>query len=332
MFNVIMHNSYKRAIIRCYKSILAFSVFFISVLLIFFSCREENEKIMPRSLNPETRTLEYYKAHSTMTNPGKYAYLYDKLPETLPELCRVVQELLLHIFHTGRYGVSLSKERKKEIRVRKVADMLQSIVNLSDQALNRPRDAKKRMISHCRDYAVLMCSFLRHQGIPARVRVGFATYFIPESHQSHWICEYWCQSKKEWIKVDAQLDDIQARFYKIDFDPLNVPADRFLYAGIEYQLIQKNSDDSHHLNAQKSQDSFCVRRCLIQDLMALNKMEVEVWDVTSFMDIDVHPNSEIAQLLHRIAEISTSPRDRLSELQTIYQKYDGLQMHKDWIP
>lgn len=327
-----MRNSYKRAITKCYKSILAFSVFFISVLLIFFSCRKENEMIMPGSLSHERHTLAYYKAHSIMTDPGKYTYLYDKLPETLPELRRVVQGLLLHIFHTDRYGVSLSEERKKEIRVRKVEDILQSIINLNDQPLNRPRGPNERMISHCRDYAVLMCSFLRHQGIPARVRVGFATYFIPESHQHHWICEYWCQIKKEWIKVDAQLDDIQARFYKIDFDPLNVPADKFLYAGIEYQLIQKNNNDSSHLNAQKSEDSFYVRRCLIQDLMALNKMEVEVWDVTSFMDVDVHPSSEISKLLHRIAEITTSPHDRLSELQTIYQKYDGLQMPKDWIP
>ncbi|MFC1634200.1 hypothetical protein ACFL5Z_05110 [Planctomycetota bacterium] len=40
-----------------------------------------------------------------MTDPGRYAQMYETLPEEVPELCRVVQGLLLHVFHTHRYSV-----------------------------------------------------------------------------------------------------------------------------------------------------------------------------------------------------------------------------------
>jgi len=73
-------------------------------------------------------------------------------------------------------------------------------------------------------------------------------------------------------------------------------------------------------------DLFAVKRSLIQDLAALNKIEVEVWDTTSFMDIDEHQNIEASNLLHQIAEITISPRDRLPELQAIYENHSELQI------
>jgi len=86
-----------------------------------------------------------------MTNPGKYSYLYDELPETVPKLCKTVQGLLLHVFHTDRYGVSLTEERKKEIHLRKVEDMLKCLIDLQGLSLIQPRDPNERLISHCRE-------------------------------------------------------------------------------------------------------------------------------------------------------------------------------------
>lgn len=286
----------------------------LSLLLILTSCKKGKKANVFQSLGPEPTTLEYYKGHSVITNPGKYAYLYDTLPDTIPQLSQTVQGLLLHEFHTNRYGVNLSEQRKKEARLREVENILQRAMELSDQPLIQPRDPENRVISNCRDYAVLMCSFLRDKGISARVRVGFAIYF-EELHQGHWICEYWDQENGKWVQVDAQIDAIQARHYEIDFDPLNVPSGNFLYAGEEYELVHKNSDDFYF-----------VKRSLIQDLAALNKIEAELWDTASFMDIDEHKNSETSNLFHRIVEITTSRRDRLTELQTIYENHSELQI------
>lgn len=314
-----MRNTCVPAVTTLDKQNLVFVLLLLSLLLILPSCKKGKEANVIQSLSPEPATLEYYKGHSVITNPGRYAYLYDTLPETIPQLCQVVQELLLHLFHANRYGVKLSVQRKEEASLREVEDILQRAMELCNHPLIQPRDPKNRVISICRDYAVLLCSFLRHKGIPARVRVGFATYFGSELHQPHWICEYWCQNRKDWVIVDAQLDDIQARYYEIDFDPFNVPADKFLYAGKEYELFHKDSDDSFVMKRS-------LKISLIQDLSALNKMEVEIWDVTSFMDIDEHQNSETSNLLRRIVEITTSPRDRLPELRTIYENHSELQI------
>jgi len=157
--------------------------------------------------------------------------------------------------------------------------------------------------------------FLRGKGIPARTIVGYATYFDPYLHQGHWLCEYWDQESSKWVKVDAQLDDIQKRYYEIDFDTLDVPADKFLYAGEEYKLVHKNSDDFNF-----------VKRTLIQDLAALNKIEAEVWDITSFMENDERQDSETLNLLRQIAEITTSRHDCLPEIRAMYENHSELQI------
>jgi hypothetical protein len=188
--------------------------------------------------------------------------------------------------------------------------------------LIEPRKPEKRVISHCRDYAVLLCSFLRHKGIPARARAGFATYF-EVLHQSHWICEYWCENGKKWVIVDAQLDAIQAEHYGIDFNPPDVPVGKFLSAGQEYELTHKNSD----LKGEDLKDwMYVAKRSLLQDFAALNKVEVEVFDVTDFIDVDDRRSPEAAHLLRRIADVTTASGDRLPEIRTIYENHSELQI------
>jgi len=287
----------------------------LSLLVVLSSCKRGDKARESATSFPEPSTLEYYKGHSVITSPDRFGYLYDTLPETIPELCQIVQGLLLHVMHTHRYGVHLTEQRKKEVRLREVEDILHRAIELSADPLNQPRDPNSRVISHCRDYAVLLCSFLRHKGIPARVRAGYATYFVPETHQTHWLCEYWCPRRMRWILIDAQMDDIQSRHYKIDFDPLDVPTNRFLYAGDEFKLL-KESDEGF----------YDVKRSLIQDFAALNKNEVEIWDITDIMNINRHRDREAFTLLERIADITTSPGDHLSEVQMIYNGHRELQI------
>ncbi|MCA2211786.1 transglutaminase-like domain-containing protein [Wangella sp. NEAU-J3] len=45
--------------------------------------------------------------------------------------------------------------------------------------------------STCRHFAVLACALLRHRGIPARARCGFATYFQPGKGLDHTSGDGW---------------------------------------------------------------------------------------------------------------------------------------------
>ena len=77
---------------------------------------------------------------------------------------------------------------------------------------------------------------LREQGIPARSRCGFGAYFEPGKFIDHWVCEYWNAGDSRWKLVDPQMDAVQRNAFKLDFNPLDVPRNRFIIAGDAWQM------------------------------------------------------------------------------------------------
>ncbi|MEV5986507.1 transglutaminase-like domain-containing protein [Streptomyces sp. NPDC052051] len=74
----------------------------------------------------------------------------------------------------------------------------------------------------CRDFALLHCSFLRHVGVPARLRSGFADYVGSDGfHGDHVVTEYW-DAERGWLLADPQMaDPMVVDTFGIDFDPMN---------------------------------------------------------------------------------------------------------------
>ena len=72
---------------------------------------------------------------------------------------------------------------------------------------------------------MLLCSFLRHQRVPARARAGFSVYYAEgrEFYGDHWVTEYRPDVRSGWRLVDAELDESTLRDHGIDFDPADVP-------------------------------------------------------------------------------------------------------------
>ena len=275
---------------------------------------------------------QYYATHGIMTDPGRHQSLYDALPSEIPELCAAVRGLLVHVFHAHLHGLELSEQRTKEVGIRKVEDMLERMIELDSSPIDTPREPGKRLVGNCRNYAVLMCSFLRHKGIPSRARPGFATYFLPGSYEDHWICEYWNQVAMRWVQVDAQLDSAQNKYLKIDFDPMDLPQGKFLYAGTVYRMCAKKEIDPDMCGIHDLRGLWFVRGNVFRDLMALNKMEVLPWDETELMDEAKHPPQETATLLETIVDLTISETGRLSEIRTLYQTHRGLRMPAGWVP
>src|SRR5262245_40353097 len=119
---------------------------------------------------------EFYVSHSPITDPSRYAYLLDDLPDDLEELCRVVQGIYIHymVAQSSKSGVPRSHLRQVDSRYVEV--MLAQVIALSDRPLMEPRPVQRRFVGCCRDAALLLCAMLRHKGIPAIARAGFATY------------------------------------------------------------------------------------------------------------------------------------------------------------
>ena len=183
--------------------------------------------------------LEYYTNQSPITDPREYAHLFEGLPVEIPALCQIVQGTILHILWAERYGVKLSEGQKLEIGLRHVPRMLARLQEIDNRPLTLTREPEKRLIGHCRQFSVLLCAILRHRGVPARARCGFATYFDPGKYEYHWVCEYWKADEQRWVMVDPQLDDFQREYLQITFNPIDILPDQFLPAGKAYQMCRE---------------------------------------------------------------------------------------------
>jgi hypothetical protein len=264
-------------------------------------------------------SLEYYRSHGRMTDPREEAGMFEDLPQDVAALRSLIQGLLVHVFWAQRYGLALQKDRERELQVRSVAEKLKQIRRLDDSPLAVPRPLEKRLVGNCRDFSPMLCSMLRHHGVPARARCGFATYFVPNHFEDHWVCECW-QGTGRWVKVDAQLDAFQRDELGIDFDPLDVPDDKFLVAGKAWQLCRTGGADLDAFGIGDLHGLWFVRGNLVRDLASLNKVELLPWDSWGLID---KGKSELSvpdlALLDEVAVITQTDNDGFDETRSIYE-------------
>jgi hypothetical protein len=268
--------------------------------------------------------LTYYAYPGLMTDPGEHSALLMGLPAELPALCGIVQHNLMHIFWAESYGQTLSEDRRAQVNIRRAVTMLAQIKLMDDRRLTIPRPPEKRLIGNCRDFSVMLVTLLRHQGIPARARCGFAAYFASlgegvHPYCDHWVCEYWNEHQARWIMVDAQLDALQVEKLGITFDPCDVPADQFLVAGRAWQLCRAGEADPHHFGIFDMQGLWFIRGNLVRDLAALNNMELLPWDSWGVIDDKQANSEENMTLLDHAASLTLAGNDTFGEVRAFYE-------------
>jgi hypothetical protein len=258
-----------------------------------------------------------------MSTAGVRATELRGLPHDIAALSEVVQGVLIHRdLAAWLYDLELSNEQREVANCRPVAEILSQIWALDARPLAEPREPSRRMPCVCRHFATLFCGILREQNVPARARCGFGAYFTPGRFEDHWIAEYWSASQGRWILVDAQLDAVQRRAYTLDFDPLDVPRNRFIVAGDAWQMCRGGRADPNFfgLSFINEQGLWWVAQNLIRDLASLNRVEMLPWDVWGMMP---KPTTEIrseeAALLDRVAELTLAGDDALAKLREVYR-------------
>lgn len=234
-------------------------------------------------------------------------------------LVAFVQNLLIHRFWAAAYGVAVPPEREREQGLHAAAAMLAQARALRDGPIDAARTPGERVFVICRHFAVLLCALLRRNGVPARARCGFATYFEPGKYVDHWVCEYWDAGAGRWRLVDAQLDALQLAAIKPDFDPQDVPRERFWVAGQAWQRIRagKAADgrfgpgdgpaldlDPNRFGIADMWGSWYVAGNLLHDAAALRKVELLPWDTFGLMRADHRLEPGEAELLDRLAAIT----------------------------
>ena len=266
----------------------------------------------------EEDPLGYYSRQGPISDPQDEGHHFDQLPRDVSKLREIVQGLVIHVSWASRYGVSVPEDRNQELQLRAVSDKLKQIRKLNGRPVMERRPPEKRLLGNCRDFSIMLCSMLRHLGIPARARCGFATYFLPNHFEDHWICEYWAKTGR-WVMVDAQLDDLQRDKLEIDFDPLDVPDDRFIVAGKAWQTCRSGMADADTFGINDLHGLWFVRGNLGRDLASLNKIELLPWDAWGLFDKEEKSisNSDLV-LLDRAAVVSQRDNGGFADLRSFY--------------
>jgi hypothetical protein len=234
--------------------------------------------------------LNYYRKQGEISNPGKYAKDFDNLPYSIEELCRVVQNIISHIFWIQKvenYGfvpkdvVEKGRDPSKELNLRTVEEKLEALYSFDDTCITEQRDNINRVIGNCRDFALFLVSMLRHKGIPARVRSGAAKYFYPDDpnkFEDHYICEYWKEDEERWVMVDPQLDELQRKTLQLEINVNDIPQELFLGAGRTWKVFRTGEFEPERFGIFEWRGEMFVFNKLIMDLASLNKVEVLAWE------------------------------------------------------
>jgi len=234
--------------------------------------------------------LNYYRKQSEISDPGKFKTYFEDLPESIPDLCKIVQNTFNHVFWimdkknydiTLHDIVALGRDPNKELNMRKIEEKLDRYFSLKESFFLEPREQIDKVIGNCRDYALLLISMLRHKGIPARVRSGAGKYFFPPEKQrfeDHYISEYWNEEDNRWHMVDPQIDDVQRKALNLTISTIDLPYNQFLDAGRTWLEFRKGEIPAENFGIGDWRGQIFVLNKLIMELASLNKIEVLAWE------------------------------------------------------
>lgn len=214
------------------------------------------------------------------SSPGPLTGLQGIAPEALAtlgvdpvEICSPVHALVLQPAAAG--PLDLPTARLATNQIRPAGRLIDALLALDSAPLTSPREPGTRVVGTCRHFAVISCALLRHRGIPARVRCGFATYFQPGQGLDHWITEYWSAAGDRWVRVDSEIFGADVLEHPEDLGP-----GEFLSGGEAWQAFRREEVDASTFGVYGTDNwgAAEIRGNVVKDLAALNKVETLPWD------------------------------------------------------
>jgi hypothetical protein len=220
---------------------------------------------------------QLYATHSACSDPGAWGAQLDAVPGDLRSIKDAAHQLVFHYRADGDWTENgIAPERIAEIDTRFADRMLQRIFALSGAPLGAPRPPHQRLVGCCRDFTLFFVALARQKGIPARSRVGFATYFMAGWNLDHIVAEVWDAVQHRWRLVDAELRDGHVDAAGRVIDPLDVPRDRFIVGPQAWLACRAGEADPERfvvapdLEIPETRGWPYLMHNLIHDLAALN--------------------------------------------------------------
>lgn len=238
---------------------------------------------------------------STITDPGRHAHLFDALPVAVGPLCDDVAGLVSHYVASR---TPFSRDRLADVDSRWVEDIVTAIVDRDPASLTEARDPAERFVGCCRDFTVLTVAALRHRGIPARSRVGFADYFGEPFWYDHVVVEYFSADEGRWVRADAQFPE---SWNGVTMRDLDAAPGRFRTASrvwLDYRSGRIDDDEILGFGASPTlpfAGPYFVRNYVLLELAHLAGVETLLWDTWGAMITRPLRRSDDHGLVDRVA-------------------------------
>jgi hypothetical protein len=265
--------------------------------------------------------LAFYATAAPMT-----ALPFREFPEQLADLPtdpmvagEVVRGVLIHRDWAPILGQRFPPERIADEHRRSLREVVAGIIELSSEPITHERPLPDRLVGICRHFATMHVALLRNAGIPARARVGFAGYF-EAGWVDHWITEWW--NGERWVRSDEQIFPQAAEVLGLAFDAHDQPAGVFLTAAEAWQRCRGGAEDPKQFGIFDLRGLFFVVGSMIQDLGALNKVELLPWDMWGTLDHGPGWQPTEAELTHLDSLAECILRDDLAELRARFIEPD----------
>lgn len=216
--------------------------------------------------------------HTPWSDPGAHRARLGELPAGAAALPDALENFVIHHAVARALGYSVPQAAARDRNLRTAAKLLDEGLRRDGRPLSEHRALEDYLYGTCHDFALLAASALREGGVPARLRVGFASYFQSGRWEDHWVCEH--RVGERWAVLDAQLGSRARAGLRIGFDVADVPAGSWRSAASVWRGVRSGAIDADACGVSFAGISgvWFVASAVLRDAAALAGTECLPWD------------------------------------------------------
>jgi hypothetical protein len=218
------------------------------------------------------------RRHTYWSDPGAHRARLSELSDDPATIADRLEEFVIHHDIARQLRVGVPEAAETDRGLRRASLLLAEAIARDPSPLTKHRSIENYLYVTCRDFALLAVSTLREHQVPARLRVGFASYFNSGLWLDHWVCEH--RAGTAWSLLDAQLGPRARAGLRIGFDIADVPESGWRSAASIWRSVRAGELDPSlcGLPSAGIAGEWWIAASVVRDAGALAGIEGLPWD------------------------------------------------------